>query len=129
MTREETIAKLRETPSTPTLDALYSLILDSIADIQDALTDQTEESLMADRPRRLFVERCYEVVSDSVRCLPEAVTANERGINWLRTAEVGDLLRREYYRTDVKRLLSIAAEDLPPLRTFVERVLDEEKKR
>lgn len=129
MTREETIAKLRETPSVPTPDALYSLVLDSIADIQGALTDQTEESLMADRLRRLFVERCYEVVSDSVRCLPEAVTANERGINWLRVAEVGDLLRREYYRTDVKRLLSIAAEDLPPLETFVERILDEEKKR
>ncbi len=129
MTREEIIAKLREIPSPPALGALYSLILDSIADIQGALTDQTEESLRADRPRRLFVERSYEIVSDSVRCLPQSVTANERGINWSRAADLGDLLRREYYRTDVRLLLSIAAEDLPPLKAFVQRALREENNR
>lgn len=44
-------------------------------------------------------------------------------------ADLGNLLRHAYHGVDVARLMKIAAADLPPLKAFVERILDQEKKR
>jgi uncharacterized protein YutE (UPF0331/DUF86 family) len=43
-------------------------------------------------------------------------------------ATFGNRLRHAYHRIDVEILFSIARDDLPPLKDFVERVLREEKR-
>lgn len=42
-------------------------------------------------------------------------------------ADLGNWLRHAYHRIDVDILLSIAQNDLPPLKAFVERVIREEE--
>ncbi len=43
--------------------------------------------------------------------------------------DLGNRLRHAYHTIQLDILLHIAATDLPPFRAFVERVLDEEKKK
>jgi uncharacterized protein with HEPN domain len=42
-------------------------------------------------------------------------------------AALGNRLRHAYHRVDVNILMDIAERDLPPLRTFIEHVIQNEK--
>jgi len=54
---------------------------------------------------------------------------HEQEINWRRMADLDNWLRHAYHRINVDLLWTIANEDLPPLRAFVERVIKGEKNR
>lgn len=113
----------------PSLGDRLFHILESIDDIQALLAGQTEQSIMADRPRWLAIERSFEIICEASRHVPEAIKAQETGVDWRRMTDLGNLLRHAYHRINAQRLLTIAGKDLPPLKAFVERIIREEKKR
>ena len=68
----------------------------------------------------------FEIVCEASRYVPADIAAREPRIDWRGMIDLGNVLRHAYHRVDPARLLSTATKDLPPLREFVQRVLDEE---
>lgn len=97
--------------------------------IQSMLDGRSLESLSGDRHSRLALERLFEIVCEASRHIPDEIRSRESLIDWRRMTDLGNLLRHAYHRVDVSRLISMAHADLPPLKAFAERVLDEESKR
>ena len=111
----------------PTLGDRLFHILQAIDGIQQMLLGQTQETLSADLIRRLALEREFEIISEASRHVTPEIQAREPQIDWRAMIDLGNVLRHAYHRVDIDRLLSTAAKDLPPLRAFVQRVLDEEE--
>jgi uncharacterized protein with HEPN domain len=109
----------------PTLADRLMHILEAITNIQKSMATTTPETFSNDVMLRLAVERSFEIISEASRRIPAEVKAHQDTINWQRMADLGNLLRHAYHRVDVKTLWDIAKRDLPPLKTFVERVIRE----
>lgn len=73
------------------------------------------------------VERAFEVICEASRRLPDDVKARERSIDWRRMVDFGNQLRHAYHRINPQMLTEIAVRDLPPLKTFAQRVIAESK--
>lgn len=74
---------------------------------------------------RLAVERAFEIICEASHRLPDEVKAKQPGIDWRAVADLGNRLRHAYHRIEPGILWEIVQRDLPPLRTFVERVIRE----
>lgn len=57
------------------------------------------------------------------RRIPDNVKSQQPQIDWKGMADFGNLLRHAYHRVDPKLLWLSAERDLPPLKTFVERII------
>jgi uncharacterized protein with HEPN domain len=109
----------------PTLADRLAHILEAINDIQTFLSGTNAAKLAADKFLRMAVERSFEIISEASRRIPDDVKAQQPEINWLGMADLGTRLRHTYHRVDANLLWQIAERDLPPLKTFVERVVRE----
>ena len=111
----------------PTLADRVLDILTAIDVIQTTLANTTLEELGNNISLRFSVERAFEVICEASRRLPEDVKARERSIDWRRMVDFGNQLRHAYHRINPQMLIEIAARDLPPLKTFAQRIIAESK--
>jgi uncharacterized protein with HEPN domain len=134
MTREEIIAKLKATASAlraggvtrlmpHTLVDLLFHTTDSINNIQIFLSRGSAGALTTDKAMRMAVERSLEIVSEAVQHIPDDVKARQPDIEWSLISDLGDRLRRDYYQIDANLLLQIIERDLPPLKSFAQRII------
>ena len=134
MTRDEIIAKLKETA--PALRAedvtrlmphtLVDLLFhatDSINNIQMFLSRGSAGVLTTDKAIRMAVERSLQIISEAVQHFPDDVKARQPDIEWGLISDLGDRLRRDYYLIDANLLLQIIERDLPPLKTFAQHII------
>jgi uncharacterized protein with HEPN domain len=112
----------------PTLGDRLFHIIEAIETIQAILDGKSLEEISGDRRSWLALERLFEIICEAARYIPDEKRSKESEIDWRRMTDLGNLLRHAYHRVDVSRLMTIAQADLPPLKTFVERVLLQEKK-
>jgi uncharacterized protein with HEPN domain len=113
----------------PTLADRLAHILESILGIEQLLNGKTQADIVANRPLRLALEREFEIISEATRKIPEKTKAEEKNIDWQGIAALGNRLRHAYHRIDVDILFAITESDLPPLKAFIERVIDAEARR
>jgi len=113
----------------PTLGDRLAHILEAILDIEQMLVGKTRANLADEKMLRLALERELEIISEASRKIPDLVKAQQTDIDWEAMAALGNRLRHAYHRIDIDILFSIAESDLPPLKTFIERVIAEDKKR
>ena len=113
----------------PTLGDRLTHILEAIDDVQSLFASKAVTAITQDRTLRLALERLFEIICEASRHVPAEIKAKETAIDWRTMTDLGNLLRHAYHRADVTHLAEIAQTDLPPLKAFVERVLDAEKKR
>jgi len=111
----------------PTLADRLVHILTAIDVIQTLLARKTPEDLATDLPLQFSIERAFEVICEASRRLPDNIKAQEKAVQWQRMVDFGNELRHAYHRINPKILMEIAARDLPPLKEFVERVVQEAK--
>jgi uncharacterized protein with HEPN domain len=109
----------------PTLADRLVHVLESINTIQALLAKTTFENFTNDLLARLAVERCFEIISEASRRIPDEVKAREVTINWRSLADLGNVLRHAYHRIDTRTLWNHAERDLPPLKAFAEQVMRE----
>jgi len=134
MTRDEIIAKLKE--AAPALRAegvkrlmphtLVDLLFhttDSINNIQIFLSRGSAGALTTDKVMRMAVERALEIISEAVQHIPDDVKARQPDTGWSLISDLGDRLRRDYYQIDANLLLQVIERDLPPLKTFAQRII------
>lgn len=111
----------------PTLGDRLVHILEAIDYIQTLLEGKTITTISRNRTLRLAIERSFEIICEAAKHVPDQVKERESAIDWSEMNALGNLLRHAYHRVDISRLADIAAVDLPPLKAFVERVIEDEK--
>lgn len=107
----------------PTLADRLAHILTAIDTIEKALASKQPDDLAGDLMLRLAVERAFEIICEAARRLPDEVKLQQAQIDWKGMVDFGNLLRHVYHRVEPGLLWLIAERDLPPLKAFVERVV------
>jgi uncharacterized protein with HEPN domain len=87
------------------------------------LANKRVEDLASDMMLRLAIERSFEIICEATRGIPDNVKTQQRDINWRGMVDFGNRLRHAYHRIEPRILWEIAQRDLPPLKAFVERVI------
>jgi uncharacterized protein with HEPN domain len=113
----------------PTLGDRLEHILDCIALVEGLFARITEKQFLADPLLRAAVERWLEIISEASRSVPEVMKEHEPTIAWRRMADLGNFLRHADPDVDPIILWDIGRNDLGPLKSFVERVMREERQR
>lgn len=113
----------------PTLGDRLAHILDAIPSIEELLEGKSRADVTNSRHTRVALERELEIISEASRKLPAETKSAQRSIDWTGMAAVGNRLRHAYHLIDLEIPLQIAEFDLPPLKTFIEQALKEERKR
>ena len=134
MTRDEIIAKLKEAAPVLRAEGVKRLIPHTLVDllfhttgsinnIQMFLSRGSAGALTNDKAVRMAVERSLEIISEAVQHIPDDVKARQPDIEWSLISDLGDRLRRDYYLIDANLLLQIIERDLPPLKSFAQRII------
>ena len=95
-------------------------MLDAIANIEADIAGHDFDSFRADRRAKQLVERNLEILSEASRRLPEAMKAEEKGIDWMAIAGIGNVLRHDYHESQPIVLWETCKKDLAPLKAAVE---------
>jgi uncharacterized protein with HEPN domain len=109
----------------PTVEDRLRDISESIPDIEKLLKDVDLQRFGTDRPLRLATERLLEIACEASRKQPDTVKDAESGIDWRKMIDFGNLLRHACHTTNVDILWAIIQNDLPPLKSCVERRIKE----
>jgi len=107
----------------PMLADRIAHILDAISDIQTLLSGRSAADLATDKIAHLAIERSFEIISEASRHIPDTIKARQPDIDWHGMAALGNRLRHAYHLVDMRLLWEIAERDLPPLKTFIERIV------
>jgi uncharacterized protein with HEPN domain len=73
----------------------------------------------------LAIERALEIICEASRRVPDKLKGQHSDIDWRGMVDFGNELRHAYHRVDPTTLWEIVHRDLPPLKTFAERVIRE----
>ena len=83
----------------------------------------TSEDFIQDPKTSNATERCIERISEAARKLGSEAEEMCPGIAWPSLRAVGNILRHEYERIDVRRVWLMVENDLPSLKGAVESAL------
>ena len=70
------------------------------------------------------VERCLEIISEATRRLPDTAKARETSVPWGDVAGIGNVLRHDYSKVDVKTIWDTITSDLAVLKAATKRIRD-----
>src|SRR5882724_11546231 len=105
----------------PTVEDRLRDILEAIADIEEILAGSSLNLFSTDKLRRMATERYLEVICEAARNLPDEVKRDAPEIECQRMVDFANRLRHAYHATDVHIVWDIVQNNLPPLKSFVQR--------
>src|SRR6266496_3156062 len=105
----------------PTVEDRLRDILEAIAEIDDVMRGANFDQFASDRRMRLLIERLLEIVCEASRTVPEKIKQEAPDIDWRKMIDFGNLLRHAYHTTKAEAVWYIIENQLPPLKSFVER--------
>ena len=100
-------------------------ILDSIADIDTFIGEMDIESFEKDRKTLNAVVRSIEVIGEAAKNIPVRLRNKYPDIPWKKMAGMRDKLIHEYFGIDNEILWMVAREEIPPLKSLLEKVLSD----
>ena len=105
----------------PTVEDRLRDILEAISEIEEMLTGISLDVFTADKMRRMATERYLEVICEAARRLTDDVKRDAPNIDWRKMIDFGNVLRHAYHATRVDIIWDIIQNDLPALKSFVNR--------
>ena len=99
-------------------------ILDAVTAIADYTDGMTYEEFLADRRTRDAVIRNLTTMGESVRWIPDEVTARHPEVPWAILRSVRNVVVHQYFGVGSAILWETVRGDLPPLVPLLERVLE-----
>lgn len=99
-------------------------IRDALTEIERATIGKTFAEFEADWLLRHGVQRGIEIISEASRGIPDSLKATRPEIPWKTVAGIGNVLRHEYHRVVDDVVWAVVVNDLPPLRTAIDAMLD-----
>ncbi len=107
----------------PTAEDRLRDILEAITEIEGMLAGSSLDLFTADKMRRMATERYLEVVCEATRRLTDEVKRDAPDIEWQKMIDFGNVLRHAYRATRADIVWDIIRNDLPALKSFVNRKL------
>lgn len=105
---------------------------DYLKDILDAINETAEftdgmsfEAFEKDRKTINAVVRSLEVLGEAAKRIPEHLRDQDPHVPWQHMARMRDKLVHEYFGVDLSIVWAVIRDELPPLRTRIERLLEE----
>ena len=105
----------------PTVEDRLRDILEAIGEIEAMLAGSTLDLFAPDKMRRMATERYLEVICEAARRLTDDVKREAPNIDWRKMIDFGNVLRHAYHATRVDIIWDIIQNDLPALKSFVNR--------
>ena len=97
-------------------------ILEAIAKIQRYVSGLSFEQFQADQKTVDAVVRNLEVIGEAVRHLSGDLESLPADVPWIDIAGMRNILIHEYFGVDVKIIWQTVTDDLPELRTQLQRI-------
>ena len=104
----------------PSVEDRLRDILEAITEIEEMLAGSNLDLFTADKMRRKATERYLEVICEARR-LTDDVKREAPNIDWRKMIDFGNVLRHAYHATRVDIIWDIIQNDLPALKSFVNR--------
>ncbi|HZE53286.1 MAG TPA: HepT-like ribonuclease domain-containing protein [Bradyrhizobium sp.] len=105
----------------PTVEDRLQDILEAISEIEEMLVGSNLDAFTTDKMRRMATERYLEVICEAARRLTDDVKQEAPNIDWRKMIDFGNVLRHAYHATRVDIIWDIIQNDLPALKSFVNR--------
>ena len=102
-------------------------MLDAIDKIALFTRGMDAEQFRADEKTFFAVIRALEVIGEAAKNIPTSVRDRYPQVPWRDMAGIRDKLIHEYFGVNLDVVWKAAQSDLPPLRPFIARVVDEVK--
>ena len=98
-------------------------ILEAISAIEE-FTETGRAGFLSDRKTQSAVIRQLEIIGEAVKRLSPELTASEQAVPWRLIAGARDRLIHGYFRVDLEAVWAMVEQDLPELRSNVQRIAD-----
>lgn len=99
----------------------------AVSDIDELLAGRAKAEVSQDRFSVAAFERFLEVISEASRSIPEGLRASHgQAVPWRRVADLGNILRHAYHKTDFDTLWDIYQHDLSALRQAIDAMTEAE---
>lgn len=102
-------------------------ILDSIKEVETFIKGFDYNAFEKDRKTVNAVVRSLEVIGEAVKKVPEDVKNQHSEIPWRNMSGMRDKLIHEYFGVDEEIVWKVALEELPPLKSLFQKLLEEEQ--
>lgn len=101
-------------------------MLDHTREAVELMKDRTRHDLSTERTLQLSLTRLLEIVGEAANRIPQEIQARHSGIRWNGIIALRNRLIHGYESVDYDVLWTTVNDDLPPLITELERILDAE---
>ncbi len=101
-------------------------VLESIRKVQAYLENTTYQQFLVDGKTQDAVMRNLEIIGEAMRHIPEEIQQRHADIPWAQVIGLRNRLVHAYFVIDPEIVWQICKQDLPQLRTQLERLLQEE---
>lgn len=98
-------------------------ISEMIKDIEDFTAGISYEGFGSDKKTLYAVIRCFEVIGEAVKQIPDHVRREHPEIPWKGLAGMRDKLIHGYFGIDIRIVWDTIEEDLPPLKEAVRDII------
>jgi len=99
-------------------------IIDSINDIESFTENMTFEDFAKDKKTINAVIRSIEVIGEATKNIPKTIRDKYPTIPWKKMTGIRDKMIHEYFGVDTKILWKTIKKDIPPLKSLVQKVLE-----
>ena len=103
-------------------------ILDAVNDIESFVDDMTYEDFIKDRKTLNAVVRSIEIIGEATKNIPKPMKAKYKELPWKQMAGMRDKLIHAYFGVDTETLWKAVKDNIPPLKTSIEKMLKEQEK-
>ena len=98
-------------------------ILTSINESAEFIGDMNFEMFSSDRKTINAVVRSLEVLGEAAKRIPEDLRAQAPSVPWKYMAGMRDKLIHEYFGVDLRVVWAVVKDELPPLRSEIEKLM------
>jgi uncharacterized protein with HEPN domain len=98
-------------------------ILEAIERIQRYVNDLSFEEFSGDSKTVDAIVRNFEIIGEATKRIPDETKAGYPQIPWKMMAGTRDKLIHEYFGVNLEVLWKAVKEDIPPLKTSIEKLL------
>jgi uncharacterized protein with HEPN domain len=95
----------------------------SIVDIRDFTGELTFDEFVNDRKTTHAVIRCFEIIGEAVKNLPDEIKSQYPDIPWREIAGMRDKMIHEYFGVNLQIVWQTIEEDLPFFDIIIEKLL------
>jgi uncharacterized protein with HEPN domain len=103
-------------------------ILEAIDDVETFIGNLTYDEFVKDRKTLNAVVRSIEVIGKAAKNIPQTLRVKYEELPWREITGMRDKLIHGYFGIDTETIYKAAKEDIPPLKSLIQKMTKEQEK-